>query len=51
MRWAHQENRGFLRALHGLSETAGLIGETDEEERCVVFLKQCDPSWPPPDLA
>jgi hypothetical protein len=50
VRWAHEENRGFLRALHGLSVTAGRIGETDEEERCALFLKQLDPAWPPADL-
>lgn len=50
VRWTHPENRGFLRALHGLHVTAGRIGETDEEERCGFFLKQCDPSWPPADL-
>ncbi|HEX2577602.1 MAG TPA: DUF3151 family protein [Aquihabitans sp.] len=50
VRWQHPENRGFLRALHGLSVAAGRIGETDEEQRCAVFLKQCDPAWPPADL-
>ncbi|CAN5676341.1 hypothetical protein BH10ACT1_BH10ACT1_14270 [soil metagenome] len=50
VRWRHEENRGFLRALHGLSTTAGEIGEGDEEERCAFFLKQCDPTWPPADL-
>lgn len=50
VRWTHPENRGFLRSLHGLSVTAGRIGETDEEERCALFLRQCDPAWPPPDL-
>src|SRR4051794_27292783 len=50
VRWTHAENRGFLRALHGLSVTAGRIGETDEEERCALFLKQLDPAWPPADL-
>lgn len=50
VRWAHPENQGFLRALHGLSEAAGRIGEADEHERCAVFLRQCDPSWPPADL-
>ncbi len=50
VRWSHPENRGFLRALHGLAVTAGRIGEADEEERCAFFLKQCDPTWPPPDL-
>ncbi len=50
VRWRHLENRGFLRALHGLSVTAGRIGETDEQERCALFLKQLDPAWPPADL-
>ena len=50
VRWAHEPNRGFLRSLHGLARTAGAIGETDEEERCVLFLRQLDPGWPPEDL-
>src|SRR4051812_17510731 len=50
VRWDHEENRGFLRALHGLSVTAGRIGERDEEERCQLFLRQLDPAWPPADL-
>jgi hypothetical protein len=50
VRWSVPENRGFLRALHGLATTAGRIGETDEEERCAFFLKQLDPAWPPADL-
>lgn len=50
VRWSHPENRGFLRALHGLATTAGRIGEVDEQERCSFFLEQCDPSWPPADL-
>ncbi len=50
VRWSHPENRGFLRALNGLSVAAGRIGETDEEERCALFLRQLDPSWPPADL-
>lgn len=50
VRWSHEENRGFLRALHGLHQTAGVIGETDEQERCEIFLHQCDPGWPPADL-
>ncbi len=47
VRWAHPENRGFLRALDGLRRVAGEIGETDEEERCRLFLVQLDPDWPP----
>ena len=46
VRWTHEENRGFLRALHGLSVTAGRIGEADEEARCAEFLHQLDPTWP-----
>jgi len=47
VRWQHPENQGFLRALDGLRRVAGSIGETDEEERCALFLRQLDPSWPP----
>jgi hypothetical protein len=50
VRWRHETNRGFLRALDGLRAAAGAIGETDEEERCRLFLHQCDPEWPPTDL-
>lgn len=50
VRWTHPENQGFLRALHGLSEAAGRIGETHEQERCALFLRQCDPGWPPATL-
>jgi hypothetical protein len=47
VRWRHESNRGFLRALEGLRAAAAAIGETDEEERCRHFLHQCDPEWPP----
>jgi hypothetical protein len=50
VRWSHEENRGFLRALDGLRRTAEEIGETDEAERCAQFLRQLDPAWPPADL-
>ena len=46
VRWTHPTNRGFLRALAGLARTAREIGETDEEERCELFLRQLDPAWP-----
>jgi hypothetical protein len=47
VRWRHEENRGFLRAMRGLRDAAGRIGETDEAERCAHFLMQCDPSGVP----
>lgn len=50
VRWKYETNRGFLRALHGLAESARAIGELPEAERCDLFLKQLDPSWPPDDL-
>jgi hypothetical protein len=50
VRWSHEPNRGFLRALAGLQRTAAEIGEDDEAERCAVFLRQLDPAWPPADL-
>jgi hypothetical protein len=45
VRWARPTNRGFLRALEGLRESAAAIGEVDEEERCAQFLRQLDPDW------
>lgn len=50
VRWEHPTNRGFLRALHGLASSARLIGEDDEADRCDLFLRQLDPTWPPSDL-
>jgi hypothetical protein len=50
VRWSHEENQGFLRALDGLRQMADAIGEGDEAERCAQFLRQLDPSWPPSDL-
>ena len=50
VRWAHETNRGFLRALAGLQRTAAEIGELDEADRCAQFLHQLDPAWPPDDL-
>jgi hypothetical protein len=43
VRWRHETNRGFLRALESLRRAAEAIGETDEEERCGIFLAQLDP--------
>lgn len=48
VRWRHPENRGFLRSLAGLRDAAARIGETDEAERCTVFLAQLDPDTFPP---
>lgn len=45
VRWDHESNRGFLRALDGLRRAAGAIGEPSEEERCRLFLLQLDPDW------
>ena len=45
VRWQHESNRGFLRALDGLRRAAAAIGETEEEQRCDEFLRQLDPGW------
>ena len=47
VRWAHEQNRGFLAALAGLGRIAEAIGEDDEAERCSQFLAQLDPSGVP----
>jgi hypothetical protein len=44
VRWEHETNRGFLRALNGLRASAAAIGEVDEEARGAEFLVQLDPS-------
>jgi hypothetical protein len=41
--WAHEPNRGFLRAVSALARAAGMIGETDEVQRCVTLLTDSDP--------
>jgi hypothetical protein len=43
VRWKHETNRGFLRALDGLRSSAEAIGETDEAARCAEFLYQLAP--------
>jgi hypothetical protein len=45
VRWRHETNRGFLRALSGLGRSASAIGEADEELRCDEFLHQLEPDW------
>ncbi|HET8601049.1 MAG TPA: DUF3151 domain-containing protein [Segeticoccus sp.] len=37
--WSHEPNRGFLRALGALARAASAIGETDEQRRCTMFLR------------
>lgn len=42
--WAHVPNQGFLRALGALARAARAIGESDEEARCMQFLRDSDPA-------
>jgi len=42
--WEHAPNRGFLRALHALGQSAGAIGESDEAARIRQFLADSDPA-------
>lgn len=44
VRWEHEGNRGFLRALEGLGKMADAIGEAHEAERVAHFLCQLDPT-------
>jgi len=46
VRAGHPENLGFLRSIDALRRAAEEIGETDEAERCALFLRQLDPAWP-----
>ena len=46
VRWAHPENRGFLRSVVALGAAAAAFGEDDEADRCAVFLRQLDPVGP-----
>ena len=41
--WAHEPNRGFLRALYALQRAAAAIGETEEVDRIGRFLNDSDP--------
>jgi Protein of unknown function (DUF3151) len=41
--WAHEPNQGFLRCLAALATAAGIIGETEEEQRCWEFLADSSP--------
>lgn len=42
--WAHEPNRGFLRALAALYRAAAAIEEVDEAERCRILLADSDPA-------
>ncbi|HEV7976722.1 DUF3151 domain-containing protein [Amycolatopsis sp.] len=42
--WAHEPNRGFLRAVAVLAKAAGKIGETHEFDRCRQLLEDSDPA-------
>lgn len=46
--FSHGPNQGFLRALAALGRAAAAIGEDDEATRVTAFLRECDPSYPPP---
>lgn len=47
VRWQHEGNRGFLRCLAGLAAAAAEIGESDEAERCRLFVLQLEPAGVP----
>lgn len=40
----HEPNRGFLRCVAALAAAADAIGETDEYNRCLDLLDDCDPA-------
>ena len=42
--WEHEPNRGFLRCLALLAESARAIEESDEWQRCSEFLKSSSPT-------
>ena len=44
---APSESRRLSSVLAGLQATAAVIGESAEDERCAIFLRQLDPEWPP----
>ncbi|RGE21910.1 DUF3151 domain-containing protein [Leucobacter sp. wl10] len=41
--WAHEANRGVLRALYALRRAAERIGERSEADRLTEFLEGADP--------
>ena len=42
--YGHEPNRGFLRCVAALARAAESIGETDEYQRCLDLLDDCDPA-------
>lgn len=42
--YSHEPNRGFLRCVAALAQAADAIGETDEYQRCLDLLDDCDPA-------
>jgi hypothetical protein len=42
--YSHEPNRGFLRCVAALARAAEAIGETDEHQRCLELLDDCDPA-------
>src|SRR6476660_7715530 len=44
--WAHEPNRGFLRALAALHRASAAIGDLEEAERTATFLADSDPAAP-----
>jgi hypothetical protein len=42
--WEHEPNRGFLRCLGLLAQSARAIGEQEEWERCSAFLRDSSPT-------
>lgn len=44
--WAHQPNRGVLRAIQALRQTSAALGDPAEADRCRQLLLDSDPSDP-----
>jgi Protein of unknown function (DUF3151) len=42
--YSHEPNRGFLRCVAALARAADAIGESDEYQRCLDLLDDCDPA-------
>ena len=46
VRWEHETNRGFLRALDGLrARAAARSARPTRKQRCDEFLHQLEPGW------